>query len=68
MITLPLRKDIIKNKIDKNFIGQTEFFQKKDKKKFVNMILYHKKILISPITTHIEIKKIYKKISNKNFL
>ena len=32
VITLPLRKDLIKDKIDKNFIGHTEFFQKKDKK------------------------------------
>ena len=48
VITLPLRKDIIKNKINKNFIGHTEFFQKKDKKNNVNMILFHKKIIISP--------------------
>ena len=68
MITLPLRKDLIKNKIDKKFIGHTEFFQKLDRKKYVNMILYHKKIIISPITTHIEVKKISKIISNKNFL
>ena len=32
VITLPLRKDIIKNKINKNFIGHTEFFKKKIKK------------------------------------
>ncbi len=68
LITLPLRKDIIKNKIDKSFIGHTEFFQKLDKKNFVNMILFHKKIIISPLTTHIQLKKISKKISNKVFL
>ena len=68
IITLPLRKDIIKNKINKNFIGHTEFFQKKDKKNNVNMILFHKKIIISPLTTHIEVKKISKIISNKQFL
>ncbi len=33
MITLPLRKDLIKKKINRNFIGQTEYFQKIDKKK-----------------------------------
>ena len=27
LITLPLRKDLIKKNIDKNFIGQTEFFK-----------------------------------------
>ena len=68
VITLPLRKDIIKNKINKNFIGHTEFFQKKDKKNNVNMILFHKKIIISPLTTHLEVKKISKVISNKKFL
>ena len=68
MITLPLRKDIIKNKIDNKFVGHTEFFQEIDKKKYSNMILFHKKIIISPLTTHIEIKKISKTISNKMFL
>ena len=32
IITLPLRKDLIKNKIDEKFIGHTEYFQKIDKK------------------------------------
>ena len=31
IITLPLRKDLIKEKINKNFIGHTEFFQNIDK-------------------------------------
>ena len=39
-----------------------------DKKKYSNMILYHKKIIISPLTTHIELKKVSKKISNREFL
>ena len=68
VITLPLRKDLIKDKIDKNFVGHTEFFQKKDKKNNVNMILFHKKVIISPLTTHLEVKKISKVISNKKFL
>ena len=68
IITLPIRKDLIINSIDERFIGQTELFQKLDKKKYANMILFHKKIIISPITTHIEINKISKYISKKNFL
>ena len=68
VITLPLRKDIIRNKVNRNFIGHTEFFQKKDKKNNVNMILFHKKIIISPLTTHLEVKKISKVISNKKFI
>ena len=68
IITLPLRKDLIKEKIDKKFIGHTEYFQNLDKKKYSNMILYNKKIIISPITTHIKVKNISKIISNKRFL
>ncbi len=68
IITLPLRKDLIKEKIDKKFIGHTEYFQKLDKKKYSNMILFNKKIIISPITTHIKIKDISKAISNKALL
>ena len=68
IITLPLRKDLIKKKIDNKFIGHTEFFQKIDKKEFSNMILYHKKIIISPLTTHIELRKIPKLISNKKLI
>ncbi len=68
MITLPLRKDLIKKNINKNFVGHTEYFQKIDKKKYSNMILYNQKIIISPITTHIELKKVSKIISDKVFL
>ena len=68
VITLPLRKDIIRNKINKNFIGHTEFFQRKDKQSYVNMILFHKKIIISPLTTHIPVRKVSKVISNKKLI
>ena len=68
IITLPLRKDLIKKKIDNNFVGQTEFFQKISKKKYANMIMFHNNIIISPLTTHIELKNIPKIISNKSFI
>lgn len=68
IITLPLRKDKIIKNIDNKFIGHTEFFQKIENKKYSNMILYHKRIIISPLTTHIEINKISKLISNKKFI
>ena len=68
MITLPLRKDLIKEKIDKKLIGHTEYFQNLDKKKYSNMILFNKKIIVSPITTHIKVKDISKVISNKALL
>ena len=68
LITLPIRKDLIKLQVDKKFIGHTEFFQKLENKENINMILYHNNIIISPLTTHVEIKKISKIILNKNFL
>jgi len=68
LITLPLRKDLIQKNIDKKFIGQTEFFQKIDKKSYSNMILYHDKIIISPLTTHIKLKNVPKVISNKKLI
>ena len=67
VITLPLSKELIK-KINKNFIGHTEYFQKLDKKKYSNMILFHEKIIVTPLTTHIEVKKISKVISNEVFI
>jgi len=68
IITLPLRKDLIRKRLNRKFIGHTEYFQKLDKKKYSNMILFHNKIIISPITTHIELKKISEKINNKQLI
>ncbi len=68
MVTLPLRKDIIISKVNSNFSGHTEYLQKLDKKKYSNMIMFHNKIIISTITTHIKLNSIVKKISEKNFL
>ena len=68
MITLPLRKDLIKKRIDKKFIGHTEYFQNLDNKKYSNMILYNKKIMVSPITTHIKVNDISKVISDKKLV
>ena len=68
IITLPLRKDLIKNKINKSFIGHTEYFQKIDKRKYSNMILFNKKIIVSPLTTHIKVKNISKIITRKDYL
>ncbi len=67
IVTLPLRKDLIK-KLHYDFIGHTEFLQKLNKKKYSNMILYNKKIMVSPLTTHISIKNVSKKIKNKNLI
>ena len=62
IITLPLNKSIISRKVNNNFLGQTEFFEKLNNKKFANMIFYSKKLIVSPLTTHISINN----ISNKD--
>ena len=68
LVTLPLRKDLIKNHINKNFVGHTEYLQNMEKAKYSNMILYHNKIMVSPLTTHIKIESVSKIISKKNFI
>ena len=67
IITLPLRKDLIIKKINKNFMGHTEFLQKLEKKENSNMILIHDKIIVSPITTHISINSVSKVLLKKNY-
>ena len=68
MITLPLRKDLIIKKIDKNFIGQTEYLQQLNKKNTTNMIFNHKNLIISTLTTHININNVNKTLKRKNFI
>ncbi len=68
LLTLPLRKDLIIKKIDKSFIGHTEFLQRLENKKYSNMILYNKKIIVSPLTTHIKLNDITKQIGKNNYI
>ena len=68
IITLPINKSIISRKVNKNFVGQTEFFEKLNNKKFANMIFYSKKLIVSPLTTHISINNISDKLKKKNFI
>ena len=68
IVTLPIRKDLIIKKINKNFIGHTEFLQKLENKDNSNMILIHDRIIVSPITTHIRINSVSKTLLKKNYL
>ena len=68
IINLPINKEKIIKHIDKKFIGQTEFYQKLDNKKISNMIFIYKKLIITTLTTHIEINKITKNLSKKNII
>ena len=68
IITLPLNKSIISKKVNNTFSGQTEFFEKLNNKKFANMIFYSKKLIVSPLTTHISINNISNKLKKSNFI
>ena len=68
LITLPINKEKIINKIDKSFIGQTELLEKLDNKQFSNMIFYSKKILVTTLTTHIPLNKINLYLKQKKII
>ena len=65
ILTLPLNKNIINKKIDKNFFGQTEFFQKLDKKKLSNMVFINHKMIFLTLTNHIPLIKVISKLKKK---
>ena len=65
IVTLPINKEKI-IKINRKFIGHTEYYEKLDKK-ISNMIMFSKNIIIVPLTTHISIKNVNKKL-NKDYL
>ena len=68
IVTLPLRKDLIIEKINSKFIGHTEYFQKLDNKNNSNMILISKNLIVSPITTHIKLVSVKNKLKKHNYL
>ncbi len=68
MITLPIRKDLLIKKINKKFIGHTELLQELDNKNYSNMLMYYKKLLITPLTTHININSVTTTIKKKNYI
>ena len=47
-----------KNFLKKKYLGITEFLSKKTNSKNEVMLIYNEKMSVSPLTTHIEIKKI----------
>lgn len=65
IVTLPINKNKIIT-IKKNFIDQTKYFGHLNKKES-HMILYSKKIIVSPITSHIPVIRI-KDFINKEFV
>ena len=58
----PINKEIF---LKKKFFGITELISKKFKKKNTVMLIYNKKLSVSPITTHLPLKLVPKMISKK---
>jgi 4-hydroxythreonine-4-phosphate dehydrogenase len=58
-----------KNFLKGKFFGVTEFLQNKtNTKNEVAMLIYNKRLSVSPITTHLPLKKVHKYISRKKII
>ncbi len=53
--------------LKKNYLGITEYISKKFKVKNTAMLIYNKKLSVCPLTTHLPLKKVSKKI-NKSLI
>ena len=65
LVTGPISKEKFLNK---KYLGITEFLQNKTKTKNVGMLIYNKKLSVSPITTHVPVKSITKNINKNNLI
>ena len=54
-----------KSFLDKKFLGMTEYISGKFKKQKIGMLIYNKKLSVSPLTTHLPLKLVSKKITKK---
>ena len=64
LINGPISK---KNFLKTKFLGITEYLAKMNKSKNYAMLIYNKKLSVCPITTHLPLKFVTKKI-NKNLI
>ena len=62
LINGPISK---KKFLNRKFLGMTEYFANKFKKKNVAMIIYNKSLSVCPVTTHLPLKAVTKKINKK---
>ena len=62
LINGPISK---KNFLDKEFLGITEYIAQKSNTKKIAMLIYNKSLSVCPITTHLPIKMVTKKITKK---
>jgi len=66
LINGPISK---KNFLKGKFLGITEYLANKtNKKNKVAMLIYNKKLSVSPITTHLPLKEVYKNLSKKKII
>ena len=66
LINGPISK---KNFLKENFLGITEYLaQKTNKKDNFAMLIYNKKLSVSPITTHLPLKNVHKHITKKKII
>ena len=65
LINGPISK---RNFLKKKFLGITEYLAKKTKTKDFVMLIYNKNLSVSPITTHIPLKKVSTHISKKKII
>ena len=61
-INAPINK---KNFLNKKFKGITEYISENFKKKKIGMLIYNNKLSVCPLTTHLPIKLVAKKITKK---
>ncbi len=54
-----------KNFLDKKYLGMTEYFSNKFSVKKTCMLIYNKKLSVCPLTTHLPLKAVSKKINKK---
>ncbi|WP_440908638.1 4-hydroxythreonine-4-phosphate dehydrogenase PdxA [Candidatus Pelagibacter sp.] len=54
-----------KNFLGKRYIGMTEYISKKFLKKKTCMLIYNKNLSVCPITTHLPLKQVHKKVNKK---
>jgi len=62
LINGPISKETFLNK---NFLGITEYISKKFSIKKTGMLIYNKNLSVCPITTHLPLKQVAKKINKK---
>ena len=62
LINGPISK---KHFLDKKYLGITEYLAKKSNSKKVAMLIYNKDLSVCPVTTHLPLKSVSKKISKK---